>query len=70
MKGGDEVAGATTASTKPVSTQVKATSPRRQFTAEYKLKCLAAYEACDNSLARGELLRKEGLYQSRISAWR
>ena len=65
-----EAACAATLPTEDFSTQVKAKSPRRKFTTEYKLKFLAAYEACDNSLARGELLRKEGLYQSRITAWR
>ncbi len=48
----------------------KQTAPRRTFTTEYKLKILEAYEACDNSLARGELLRSEGLYSSRISSWK
>ena len=51
--------------------QVKATrTTKRTFTTAYKLKVLTAYEACDNSLSRGELLRKEGLYSSRISTWR
>lgn len=48
----------------------KQTAPRRTFTTEYKLKILAAYEACGNPLARGELLRSEGLYSSRISSWK
>lgn len=52
--------------------QVKAISPapRRKFSVSYKLAVLEAYEACDNALARGALLRKEGLYSSRISTWR
>lgn len=29
-----------------------------------------AYDACDNSMERAALLRKEGLYHSRITAWR
>ena len=45
-------------------------SPRRSFSTVYKVKILAAYEACTNALSRGELLRKEGLYMSRISSWR
>ena len=54
-----------------VDSQVKASSsPRRSYSTEYKLRILSAYEACDNALARGELLRKEGLYSSRISTWR
>ncbi|MHB9057179.1 MAG: hypothetical protein ACYC2P_13700 [Paludibacteraceae bacterium] len=45
-------------------------TPRRTFSAAYKLKILEAYDACDNALARGALLRKEGLYSSRISTWK
>ncbi len=52
--------------------QVKAgqKAPRRNFSAAYKLQVLEAYDACENALARGALLRKEGLYYSRISTWR
>lgn len=52
--------------------QVKAgkRSVRRKFSTAYKVKILAEYEAYTNALARGELLRKEGLYHSRLSAWR
>lgn len=54
------------------NTQVdsKQSAPRRKFSNDYKLKTLEAYEACSNALARGELLRKEGLYYSRITYWR
>ena len=45
-------------------------APRRTFSTAYKLKILEAYDACDNPLARGALLRKEGLYHSRLSTWR
>ena len=44
-------------------------SGRRQFSAKYKAKILAEYEAVDRS-ARGALLRREGLYSSLISTWR
>jgi len=44
-------------------------SPRRSFAAAYKKRILAAYDACRNATERGELLRREGLYHSRISAW-
>ena len=56
----------------PSDTQVDShkTAPRRKFSIEYKLKILEAYEACDNAMARGALLRKEGLYHSRLTAWR
>jgi len=55
------------------SVQVKTTqqrAPRRKFSTAYKLKILEAYDACSNALARGGLLRKEGLYHSRLSVWR
>ncbi len=44
---------------------------RRNLTVNYKLEILAAADECqkaDGSL--GELLRKEGLYASHLSAWR
>jgi transposase len=60
-------------STKPVQPdpQVKAASrTRRTFTKAYKLKILATYDACSNASERGALLRREGLYQTRITCWR
>lgn len=57
--------------TVPSDPQVKATgTPKRKFTKAYKLKILTAYDACSNALERGALLRREGIYHSRISAWR
>jgi len=51
--------------------QVKAINQtRRSFTKAYKLKILVAYNACANSSERGALLRREGLYHSRIADWR
>lgn len=53
--------------------QVKAKkqySPRRSFDTAYKVRILAAYDACDSATQRVALLRKEGLYHSRITAWR
>lgn len=53
--------------------QVKITrnySPRRSYDTAYKLRILSAYDACENSFERGVLLRKEGLYHSRIAAWK
>jgi transposase len=41
---------------------------RRQFSAKYKAKILAEYETLPRS-ARGELLRREGLYSSLITTW-
>jgi len=42
---------------------------RRQFSAKYKAKVLAEYEALPRS-ARGAILRREGLYSSLITTWR
>lgn len=55
----------------PSDPQVKACgTPRRKFTKAYKLQILTSYDACSNALERGALLRREGLYQGCISAWR
>jgi transposase-like protein len=44
---------------------------RRTFTAAYKARILAAYDALpDGSPDRGALLRKERLYHSHIEHWR
>lgn len=42
---------------------------RRSFTAKYKLKIVAAYEAAAEG-EKGALLRREGLYSSHMVAWR
>ena len=55
------------ASSRPADPEVKAT--RRRFSAEYKLRILREADAC----APGEvavLLRREGLYYSRLKLWR
>jgi len=43
---------------------------RRSFSQSYKKRILAAYDACSDATQRGKLLRREGLYHSRISAWK
>ena len=43
---------------------------RRTFTAEYKLRIVAAYDACVGDGDKGALLRREGLYSSHIVEWR
>jgi len=53
-----------------IETQVKPKSTRRYYTVAYKRKILAAYEALATPEERGSFLRKEGLYQSRITTWR
>ena len=43
---------------------------RRSYDTAYKLGILSAYDACENASERGALIRKEGLYHSRICAWK
>jgi transposase-like protein len=44
---------------------------RRTFTAQYKARVLAEYEALpEHSGERGALVRREGLYSSHIAEWR
>jgi transposase len=42
---------------------------RRRFSAEYKAKILAEYEAAPGG-EKGSVLRREGLYSSQITEWR
>jgi transposase len=43
---------------------------RRTFRAKYKLEVLEKAEACTRPGEIGELLRREGLYTSHLTAWR
>ena len=43
---------------------------RQSYPAAYKLKILAELDAADSKTERGEIMRREGLYSSLISAWR
>ena len=43
---------------------------RQSYPAAYKLKVLAELDAADSKTERGEIMRREGLYSSLISAWR
>jgi hypothetical protein len=43
---------------------------RRSYSAKYKLKVLAEIDAAESKAERGEIIRREGLYSSLISAWR
>ena len=43
---------------------------RRTFSAKYKLEILEKAEACTRPGEIGELLRREGLYTSHLTAWR
>jgi transposase len=61
--------GAMTDATPPDPEVPERSRGRRQFSAKYKTRILAEYDAIDRS-ARGALLRREGLYSSLISTWR
>ncbi len=43
---------------------------RQSYPAAYKLKILAELDAAPSKSAKGEIMRREGLYSSLISAWR
>lgn len=43
---------------------------RQSYPARYKLKVLAELDAADSKSERGEIMRREGLYSSLVSAWR
>ena len=50
--------------------EVMAKPERRRFTAGYKLRILREADACEERGALGALLRREGVYSSRLVAWR
>ncbi len=50
--------------------EVAAKPKRRQFTAEYRLRILEEVERCTEPGEVGQLLRREGLYSSHLTAWR
>ena len=67
----DERAGVTAAAPPPVpDPEVAAKAKRRRFTAAYKLSVVEKADACETPGEIGELLRREGLYSSHLSAWR
>lgn len=49
--------------------EVRATSGRRRYSREYKLRILAEAEACQHG-ELGAMLRREGLYYATLSKWR
>jgi transposase len=55
--------------TKHASGEVPERAKRRTFTAAYKLKIVEEYENAEPG-ARGEVLRREGLYSSHLTEWR
>ena len=50
--------------------EVPEKTPRRKFTAKYKLKILAEADTCTQPGQMGALLRREGLYSSNLTTWR
>jgi transposase-like protein len=54
----------------PGESEVLERASRRRFTREYKLRILEEAERCRDSLQRGLLLRREGLYSWHLTTWR
>lgn len=50
--------------------EVPEKTPRRRFTAKYKLDVLKKADACTEPGELGALLRREGLYSSNLTTWR
>ena len=59
-----------TAAAAPPDPEVAAKPKRRQFTAEYRLRILEQADRCTEPGEVGQLLRREGLYSSHLTAWR
>jgi transposase len=60
----------TTAKTAQPDPEVIPKAQRRKFTAESKLRILAAADACSQPGEIGALLRREGIYRSLLDKWR
>ena len=54
----------------PPDPEVLSRPQRRRYSAEYKLRILKEYDACEQPGEKGALLRREGIYASNISTWR
>jgi transposase-like protein len=67
---GESGRGARGAAGTPPDPELVERPKRRRFTAEYKLEILERAEACTRPGEIGELLRREGLYTSHLTAWR
>ncbi len=62
--------GRRSAAASPRDPEVAAKATRRRFTAAYKLLIVEKADACETPGEIGELLRREWLYGSHLSAWR
>src|SRR3954451_21875059 len=67
---GESGRGARGASGSPPDPELVERPRRRRFTATYKLEILERADACTRPGEIGELLRREGLYTSHLTAWR
>ncbi len=67
---GESGRGARAGSGSPPDPELVERPKRRRFSAEYKLEILERAEACTRPGEIGELLRREGLYTSHLTAWR
>ncbi len=54
----------------PPDPEVLSRPQRRRYSAEYKLRILKEYDACEQPGEKGALLRREGIYSSNIATWR
>lgn len=61
---------ATTVEVVPSRPDPEVRPARQSYPPKYKLGILAELDAAESKSARGEILRREGLYSSLISAWR
>jgi transposase-like protein len=50
--------------------EVPKKTPRRRFTAQYRIRILSEVDACSHPGEIGAILRREGLYYSNINTWR
>jgi transposase-like protein len=67
---GESGRGARAGSGSPPDPELVERPKRRRFSAKYKLEILERAEACTRPGEIGELLRREGLYTSHLTAWR
>jgi transposase-like protein len=67
---GESGRGARAGSGAPPDPELVERPKRRRFSAKYKLEILERAEACTRPGEIGELLRREGLYTSHLTAWR
>jgi transposase len=60
----------TTVGVMPLGPDPEVRPARQSYPPAYKLRILAELDVADSKIERGEIMRREGLYSSLISAWR